>query len=340
VQTEIQGDGTISSSAEVGEGESKTIRWSPKDGSEVSTVIVDGVIRDDLLTEGEYSFNDIENDHQVEVLFTEKTDTDSTSDDTSKKYISIKTQTKGQGTISNSKNVKNGTEQVISWEAADGWKVAGVLIDGKNVESLTDENQITIKDASTDHTVQVIFVPADGSEPGPAYTVTTDIVGGEGEITATGEAQEDGKYVVTWKVEDGYEVVSIIVDGVERNDLLKDGSVTFDSINENHTIQVKVQPKSEEEENAVTKTSSKSTDKTDKKNAKSTKNTKTTKNAKTIKNTKTTKNKSASGKAGGSVSTGDGTPIISYMLLLILAGYLLLLATDGNEKRNHHHRKE
>jgi hypothetical protein len=272
---------------------------------------VDGVVRDDLLTAGEYSFHDIGEDHTVEVLFTEKSEDGKgdKSEDANKNYVSIKTETKGQGSISNSKNVKKGTEQVISWEPADGWKVGGVLIDGKNIESLPDDNKITIKDVSADHTVQVIFVPADGSEPGPAYTIQTDIVGGEGAITATGEALEDGKYVVTWNAEDGYEVVSIIVDGVERNDLLKDGSITFDSVDANHTIQVKLQPKSADNKAAENKG-------TNDKNSNS--------------------KKAAANKAvGGAAATGDNSPVMTYIILLMITGCIILLEVGKKVKRRH-----
>ncbi|MCI8589335.1 MAG: InlB B-repeat-containing protein [Clostridiales bacterium] len=260
ITTTVQGEGSISSSAIVEEGEAKTIRWSPKDGHEVTAVIVDGVIRDDLLEAGEISFTDIDKDHSVEVIFTPESgdnppvdppvDPPVPVDPDAEPQVQIKTSTSGQGTISDTKIVKVGDSYVVSWEAADGWKVGGVLIDGLNADSLTEAGQVTLNEITTNHTVHVIFVPADDREPGKAYRIDTELVGGKGTITPSCEAQEGGDYTVTWEVDEAYEVISVTVDGVERPDLvapaakarsLATGSITFESIDKDHSVRVVLQ---------------------------------------------------------------------------------------------------
>ena len=61
--------------------------------------------------------------------------------------------------------------------------------------------------------------------------------------------------MVTWTVEEGYEVVKVIVDGAEHFDLLTAGSLTLTSVNKDHSVQVILQkipakepPVQEEEE--------------------------------------------------------------------------------------------
>lgn len=240
VDTAIQGDGTISPSATLEKGESKTVSWSPKNGSVVAAVIVDGIVRDDLLNASSYSFNNIDSDHSVEVLFKKPDSGEQTPDssESGEKYIHIKTATSGQGSISASKTMKAGESYVVTWAPANGWKVAGVMLDGMNIESLASADQMSFNAPTADHTIRVIFVPADGSAPGKAYKVETELVGGEGMITSSGEALEGGSYTISWKPNVGYQVASIIVDGVERPDLLNAGSLTLSSIHEEHSIRV------------------------------------------------------------------------------------------------------
>lgn len=240
ITTALQGEGTISSSCTVEKGQDKTIRWSAKDGNSVVAVIVDGVVRSDLLEANQITFNAVDQDHTVEVLF--KANTEIPEKPEQAKQVQIKTSSKGQGTISATKTMAAGSDYTVSWEAADGWKVAGLLVDGMNVDSLVNTNQLVFSGVDKDHTIQVIFVPADGSAPGPAHTIETDITGGEGTITATGEAPEDGSYTVTWEPKEGYEVEMVIIDGVERPDLIGAGKWTFESVDGSHSIQVKMRP--------------------------------------------------------------------------------------------------
>ncbi|MCI8332249.1 MAG: InlB B-repeat-containing protein [Clostridiales bacterium] len=251
ITTTMQGDGSISSSAVVEKGEDKTIRWSPKGDNIVAAVIVDGVIRDDLLDKNEISFTDIDKDHSVEVIFKSKTgdnppvdppvDPPKPVDPDTEERVQIKTSTSGQGTISDTKIVKVGDSYVVSWEAADGWKVGGVLIDGLNADSLTEAGEVTLNDLTADHTIHVIFVPEDNSEPTKSYQIETELTGGKGSITSSAEVQEGEDHTVTWEVDAAYEIISITVDGVERPDLFSASSLTFDDVNADHSVHVTLQ---------------------------------------------------------------------------------------------------
>ncbi|MGI6093996.1 MAG: InlB B-repeat-containing protein [Lachnospiraceae bacterium] len=245
ITTSLQGDGMISSSAVVEKGENKTVSWSAKDGSSAEAVIVDGIVRDDLLTAGEYRFRNIEKDHTIEVLFKKDSEEDKKPDGGSSNpeetYLSIKTITSGQGSISGSKTLMAGDSYTVSWKPAEGWKVAGVIMDGLNADSLTEAGEVTFDKITANHTIKVIFVPEDGSNPGPAYLVETDITGGEGTITATGEVLAGRNHTITWEIAEGYEVAKVLVDGVERPDLLHAGALTLEAVSADHRVQVILQ---------------------------------------------------------------------------------------------------
>ena len=84
----------------------------------------------------------------------------------------------------------------------------------------------------------VVFVPTEGKQPAPSHKIETDIEGGKGTITATGEAEEGDSYTVTWEPADGYEVEKVIVDGIERPDLIIAGHLTLDFVDGEHSIKV------------------------------------------------------------------------------------------------------
>ena len=61
------GRGTISGTGAYDYGSSAKVTWQPEEGLYTNYVMVDGVIRDDLLNKNEYTFEGIEEDHTVYV---------------------------------------------------------------------------------------------------------------------------------------------------------------------------------------------------------------------------------------------------------------------------------
>lgn len=229
------GEGTISPSSKVEAGTNKEVQWKPKEGYEVSAVIVDGVIRDDLKDKGKTSFNGVNGNHSVEVLYKKK---DSSSSQKDPDYVEIKTSREGKGNISDSVVIGRGDSHTVSWKPAPGYKVAGVIIDGVNTDSLADAGKVQFKDAASNHSVHVVFVREDGTETGPSYQIDTSVSGGKGSITAGGDVEKGGSYQVVWKPAKGYEVQKVIVDGVERKDLKNAGKIDFKNVSGNHTVEV------------------------------------------------------------------------------------------------------
>ena len=235
------GKGTITSSAKVEAGSGQKVQWKPENGYEVSAVIVDGVIRDDLKGKGQTEFNNINKNHSVEVVYKKKDSSSQTDPD----YIQIKTSKEGKGTISDSAVIDKGGSHTVTWKPAPGYKVAGVIIDGANADSLLNAGKVEFKDAASNHHVHVVFVREDGKETGPAYQIETSVSGGKGTITSGGDVEKGGHYQVVWKPDKGYEVQKVIVDGVERNDLKGKGKIDFYDVNSDHSVVVVYQKKQE-----------------------------------------------------------------------------------------------
>ncbi|WP_201759592.1 MULTISPECIES: InlB B-repeat-containing protein [Anaerotruncus] len=243
VTTAKTGQGTISSSESYKYKENATVTWEPAEGWRVSSVMVDGIIRDDLLPADGCKFVSIDANHKVQVRFEEGTaDDDETAGGS---FVSVATSTEGLGSISEAKTLKKGGDYTVSWKPADGWKVKEVWIDGENAEALKDVGEIAFQDAAVNHTVHVVYVREDGSslDADQVCVVETSVAEGEGTITATGQVQKGEDHTVTWEAGKGYKVVEVTVDGEVRPDLLNAGNVTFEAVDKDHTVQVKLKKK-------------------------------------------------------------------------------------------------
>ena len=239
VSTEKTGQGTISSSASYQYKENAVVTWEPEEGWRVSSVMVDGVIRDDLLSADGCNFVSIDANHTVKVRF-EEAPADGDPGSSSNRYVSVSTSTEGLGSISESAALKKGDDCTVTWAPADGWKVKEVWIDGQNVGSLKDAGKIVFQDSAVNHTVHVVYVREDDTtlERDQICEIETSIVDGEGKITPSGQVQKGEDHTVTWEAGRGYRIIDVIVDGVSRSDLLNAGSVTFAAVDEDHTVQV------------------------------------------------------------------------------------------------------
>ncbi len=154
----------------IGAGESRTITWQSDSDRHVTAVMVDGKMRDDLLTAGKVDFSNIRGDHSVVVYVSEKESNsgpgtnpgdkpvnpdnpdghDPTVPDPTnpekpgtpgnpggipgekgdEKYLYVNVVTVGPGDASPSVSVRQGGFAEVSWTAAKGHRVKSVTVDG------------------------------------------------------------------------------------------------------------------------------------------------------------------------------------------------------------------
>lgn len=263
----IGGPGTITSSASgLDKGSDYPVEWSVEKGYHVVGVMLDGVYRTDLTSSsGSKDFTDINKNHSVYVYIakdgsenngngggiinpggngvtgggsvTPGGDNGNLKPDNN---TVISTEIVGKGEITPTTVVGKGDDHTVAWKPADGYYVWGVEVDGVPVK--LPENKITFEDIAGSHNVKVIFVKESdrntGYDPSAGVKVETSIIGGKGTITATTTIPKGDNHTVKWTAEKGYQVQSVIVDGKVRNDLIKNGEVSFKDLAENHKVQV------------------------------------------------------------------------------------------------------
>lgn len=152
-------------------------------------------------------------------------------------------------------------ETVVKWDdVPEGNEPTKIVVNGEEI-TLTPEDiekgYVVIPPdklkPGEDNTVELVVerkpLPGDDVLPtqrdkptnandGRYWVVSTGITGGAGTVTPSAEVTAGDSYTVSWSADAGYRVVKVIVDGVERPDLLGADSVTFDRLSTNHSVQV------------------------------------------------------------------------------------------------------
>lgn len=241
ITTEIGGGkGTIDGIYKVPDGEGHTVTWTPDEGQEVKTVIVDGQVRDDLKDKGQIKWPEIDGDHHITVIF-QPEGTDNTEDSKNGTYT-INTSKEGKGQISNSATVNRGDDHTVTWAPDPGYRVTRVEVDGVSQPNLIEGGKITFTDIASNHRVNVIFEKSDGTvtPPDEIIHITTEVAGGQGDISGSFTAEKGDTAKVEWHAKDGYTVDKVYVNGVERPDLItgRDGFIEFKDIQADQKIQV------------------------------------------------------------------------------------------------------
>lgn len=226
VGTSISGGsgGTITPSITgLAPGASATVSWTVPSDSVVTTVVVDGVVRDDLLAAGSVSFEDIQANHTVAVTLAEKP------------LWSIVVTSEGPGTAGQSATVRDGDDHAVSWAGDDGALPVKVVVDGVERPDLIEAGGLKFEDVAANHTVHVVFPIV------PDYTITTAITGGPGTITPSVTLKAGSSHTVSWEAAEGWKVKQVLVDGAVRSDLVMLSSMAFLSVDTDHRIEVQLE---------------------------------------------------------------------------------------------------
>jgi len=145
----------------------------------------------------------------------------------------------GNGTISPSvlQTIKLNDATTFSFIAADGYRVAEVLVDNNSVEYDTVNSQYTFPSSTSGQ--KVLAVSFEKIEAPLAYTVTPSVESDGGTITpATVQAVVHGADSPEFTISpaEGYTIKSVKIDGVETS--INGTTYTFESVTSNHTIDV------------------------------------------------------------------------------------------------------
>lgn len=256
VSTKIKGvvnGAAITPTQNVEKGASAHVEWSASDYAYVALVEVDGKT---VANTGSFDFADVAANHEVVVTFADMPDLG--GNNTNGFYtITVNKYGGSKGiTVSPSQVVTGGKASQITWQPEAGYQVTSVMIDGKPVDpSTVEQGSYTFAEVSANHVVDVIFAPVDAQTQMSQtdLLVSTQIVGGPGNITGGSTVSKGESYDVSWNpiIQTAtnpkdpayavYEVEKIEVNGVEAAGT-DDTHLTLDNIKENKNVVVTMKP--------------------------------------------------------------------------------------------------
>jgi hypothetical protein len=218
--SDVNGSIAPSGNVSVNYGDNQTFTFTPDFGYKVSQVLVDGESNPGAALAGAYTFPYITDNHTISVFFAKLT------------YTITATATAG-GTLHPSGVLSvdyNAHSEIYVFEAFNGYHIKKVLVDGvENFQAKLD-GLYRFLNVSAHHTLQVFFAP-------DSHSIFASATQG-GEISPTGVVvvpdASDKTFFFTPKT--GWDLVRVVIDGVNNPDAVQSGSYTFYDIVESHTI--------------------------------------------------------------------------------------------------------
>jgi alpha-tubulin suppressor-like RCC1 family protein len=203
-------NGTISASSTVEHGSTVTVAMAPIGNFEIATLTIDGKPETPVAT---YTFSPVTDNHTVVVTYQLKS------------YLISTAVVGGNGVITPSFSASHGSDATITITPSALFAVDKLTVDGTLI--VPSVETYIIKGVTATHTVSVTFKAI-------SFKVT-NTSGANGSISASSTAALGTNVTVTIAASPGYLIDVLKVDG---NTVTSTSTVTFNSISENHSVDV------------------------------------------------------------------------------------------------------
>lgn len=193
--------GTVSGGGSVAYGDDATVGYAPAEGWHVETLTVDGVPWPPASYPAGLTLRKVGTNHQVEVGFRR-----------SMYPFALTVSDEAGGTVSGPTLVEHGRDATVAWEAAPGWQVTAVTVDGASRAPAefgdAGAGRLVFEKTDGPHRVHVTVEKR-------TYAVTAVVAAGNGAVSP-GEAKvvHGEPASVTWSPLPGWRTATVTVDGV------------------------------------------------------------------------------------------------------------------------------
>lgn len=213
--------GTVTDSQKVvDQGTDFTVKYTPDENYELSSIVVDGEAKDIEEYPNEYVFHNLQENHEILIDFTEIPE------------YPIETRVEN-GTIDGDVTVRRDKNVTIHFEPEEHHELSELLVDGEPVEIVGNETEYTLENVQGPMVLEAIFTEV------PSYSIRTEVKNGQ--ITPTVEKiYRDEDCTISYQGEKDYQVAHILVDGEELEDVTLEQleEYTFENIQGPHKITV------------------------------------------------------------------------------------------------------
>jgi hypothetical protein len=205
---------------EVEHGTSQTFYFTPVTGYQVAQVLIDGIENPAVALDGYFTFTNINQGHTIHVTFTIQTFTITT--------------TFSQGGIVLPSGVDyveyNAHSEIYVFNPDPGYIIKYVYVDGVNDPLAIQNGEHRFLNVMANHTLYVVFAK-------DSYSITADATQGgainpKGEITVPTGTNK----TFFFSPDAGYELVRVIIDGINNPEAVVAGTYTFEEVSNDHEI--------------------------------------------------------------------------------------------------------
>jgi polyisoprenoid-binding protein YceI len=216
---------------EVTEGGSLQFTFTADSDYEIDEVLIDNVNNSEAVATGEYTFENVTENHTIHVTFKEI-------------YIpptlyTIVATAGENGTIDPVGEIEivEGESLQFTFTADSNYEIDEVLIDNVNDSDAVATGEYTFENVTENHTIHVTFKEI--YIPPTLYTIVAT-AGSNGAIDPIGEIEivEGENQTFTFTADSDYEIDEVLIDNVNDSDAVATGEYTFENVTENHTIHV------------------------------------------------------------------------------------------------------
>ncbi len=220
VTTQVEHGTVTDSQRVVDQGTDFTVKYTPDENYELSSVTVDGEEVDITEYPNEYVFPNLQENHRIHIRFTEIP------------QFAIETVVHN-GSIDAPLLVREGKEGVVHYQPREHYALERILVDGQEAEITGNETGYTFSEVRKAHTIEVFFAEV------PVYEITAEAKNGT--ITpAVGSVYQGEDYVVQYEGKLGCVPAHILIDGEEQEDVTSEelSEYHFQDVQESHRIEV------------------------------------------------------------------------------------------------------
>lgn len=224
VRTDVQ-NGTVTESQQVlDEGTDFTVNYEPEENYELREILVDGQKQNILEYPTEYTFTNLQDDHEIDICYTEIPE------------FPIVLESEGGTLTSEHTYVRRDQDVTLTWNADEHYELDWLMVNGQVVDLDGDTQQYTVSDCQEPVKAYAYF------KEKPVFKMEAEVLGGKMQVDSE-TVYRDNSYTVTYQPDKDYEFSRLYIDGKEITDLTEEQkeSYTFENVQEGHSIRVEYQ---------------------------------------------------------------------------------------------------
>lgn len=221
VRTNVE-NGTVTDSQQVlDQGTDFTVSYEPEENFELKEVWVDGAKQNILEHPTEYTFTDLQDDHEIEIVYSEIP------------LFPVVLKARGGSLKSESTNVRRDQSVTLTWEPEEHYELDWLMVNGEIVDLAEGAAEYTVENCQGPVKAYAYF------KEKSVFKMEAEVLGGKMQVDSE-TIYRDDSYTVRYQPKKDYEFSRLYIDGEEVTDLTEEQkeSYTFENVQESHSIRV------------------------------------------------------------------------------------------------------